>query len=203
VGVFGATVGDNQLSQGLQYSSAFHLVSILLAPQTPGVCSSPHPSGGMLVPTPWNPTHAPLLPSLTHACNSLPTTPPPPPFSVTQNELEDNTIPEIQRTNLANVVLLLKSLGIHDLVNFDFMDPPPQGEGAEGGREEGGREGGKGGREGGGEEGAPAADCSVDCRLCLVRGFWSVGMACGSLLAALHATHGCLGCVLRATPCDP
>ncbi|GAB2227982.1 hypothetical protein Droror1_Dr00009811 [Drosera rotundifolia] len=40
-------------------------------------------------------------------------------------DLEDNTIPEVQRTNLANVVLTLKSLGIHDLVNFDFMDPPP------------------------------------------------------------------------------
>ncbi|XP_057814918.2 pre-mRNA-splicing factor ATP-dependent RNA helicase DEAH1 isoform X2 [Cryptomeria japonica] len=42
-----------------------------------------------------------------------------------QNEMEDNTIPEIQRTNLSNVVLMLKSLGIHDLINFDFMDPPP------------------------------------------------------------------------------
>jgi len=42
-----------------------------------------------------------------------------------ENELEDNTVPEIQRTNLANVVLMLKSLGIHDLMNFDFMDPPP------------------------------------------------------------------------------
>ncbi|KAL4036181.1 hypothetical protein IC575_004908 [Cucumis melo] len=41
------------------------------------------------------------------------------------NEMEDNTVPEIQRTNLANVVLTLKSLGIHDLVNFDFMDQPP------------------------------------------------------------------------------
>ncbi|XP_030938377.1 pre-mRNA-splicing factor ATP-dependent RNA helicase DEAH1-like isoform X1 [Quercus lobata] len=41
------------------------------------------------------------------------------------NDMEDNTIPEIQRTNLANVVLSLKSLGIHDLINFDFMDPPP------------------------------------------------------------------------------
>jgi hypothetical protein len=30
-----------------------------------------------------------------------------------------------QRTNLGNVVLMLKSLGIHDLMNFDFMDPPP------------------------------------------------------------------------------
>lgn len=42
-----------------------------------------------------------------------------------QNELEDNTIPEIQRTNLGNVVLMLKSLGINDLIGFDFMDPPP------------------------------------------------------------------------------
>ncbi|KAJ8451448.1 hypothetical protein Cgig2_017839 [Carnegiea gigantea] len=41
------------------------------------------------------------------------------------HDLEDNTVPEIQRTNLANVVLTLKSLGIHDLLNFDFMDPPP------------------------------------------------------------------------------
>lgn len=41
------------------------------------------------------------------------------------NELEPNTIPEIQRTNLGNVVLMLKSLGIDDLIHFDFMDPPP------------------------------------------------------------------------------
>ncbi|OIW19862.1 hypothetical protein TanjilG_27228 [Lupinus angustifolius] len=40
------------------------------------------------------------------------------------NDLDDNTVPEIQRTNLANVVLMLKSLGIHDLIHFDFMDPP-------------------------------------------------------------------------------
>lgn len=42
-----------------------------------------------------------------------------------KHELEDNTVPEIQRTNLGNVVLLLKSLGINDLIHFDFMDPPP------------------------------------------------------------------------------
>ena len=36
------------------------------------------------------------------------------------------TVPEIQRTNLGNVVLLLKSLGIRNLLDFDFMDPPPQ-----------------------------------------------------------------------------
>ncbi|KAH0602679.1 uncharacterized protein H6S33_008329 [Morchella sextelata] len=42
-----------------------------------------------------------------------------------QNELDENTTPEIQRTNLNSVVLLLKSLGINDLIEFDFMDPPP------------------------------------------------------------------------------
>lgn len=43
-----------------------------------------------------------------------------------RDELLPNQIPEIQRTNLANVVLLLKSLGVDDLLKFDFMDPPPQ-----------------------------------------------------------------------------
>ena len=36
------------------------------------------------------------------------------------------TLPEIQRTNLANVVLLLKFLSVQDLLQFHFMDPPPQ-----------------------------------------------------------------------------
>jgi len=40
------------------------------------------------------------------------------------NDLPESTTPEIQRTNLNSVVLLLKSLGINDLINFDFMDPP-------------------------------------------------------------------------------
>ena len=31
-----------------------------------------------------------------------------------------------QRTNLANVVLLLKNLGVDNLLDFGFMDPPPQ-----------------------------------------------------------------------------
>src|SRR5262245_53182280 len=35
------------------------------------------------------------------------------------------TVPEIQRTNLASVVLQLKALGIDDVVHFDFMSPPP------------------------------------------------------------------------------
>lgn len=43
-----------------------------------------------------------------------------------QHELLANTVPEIQRTNLANTVLLLKSLGVQDLLSFHFMDPPPQ-----------------------------------------------------------------------------
>lgn len=46
--------------------------------------------------------------------------------SAYRDELHKNNIPEIQRTNLANVVLLLKSLNIKDLLSFDFMDPPPE-----------------------------------------------------------------------------
>ena len=42
------------------------------------------------------------------------------------NEMFPSTIPEIQRTNLANTVLLLKTLGVKNLLEFDFMDPPPQ-----------------------------------------------------------------------------
>ncbi|XP_055383780.1 pre-mRNA-splicing factor ATP-dependent RNA helicase PRP16 isoform X2 [Condylostylus longicornis] len=43
-----------------------------------------------------------------------------------KDELLPLTVPEIQRTNLANTVLLLKSLGVVDLLQFHFMDPPPQ-----------------------------------------------------------------------------
>eukprot|EP01053_Blabericola_migrator_P013452 Blabericola_migrator_1__13451@NODE_969_length_5870_cov_76_745476_g671_i0_p1_GENE_NODE_969_length_5870_cov_76_745476_g671_i0NODE_969_length_5870_cov_76_745476_g671_i0_p1_ORF_typecomplete_len1023_score164_89HA2/PF04408_23/3e29Flavi_DEAD/PF07652_14/0_22Flavi_DEAD/PF07652_14/2_7e21OB_NTP_bind/PF07717_16/5_1e03OB_NTP_bind/PF07717_16/1_7e21DEAD/PF00270_29/1_4e12DEAD/PF00270_29/1e03Helicase_C/PF00271_31/3_5e09AAA_22/PF13401_6/5_5e09AAA_19/PF13245_6/6_6e09AAA_25/PF13481_6/0_0016T2SSE/PF00437_20/0_0022DU len=42
------------------------------------------------------------------------------------NEMLENQIPEIQRTNLAHVVLLLKSLKVADLLAFPFMDPPPR-----------------------------------------------------------------------------
>jgi pre-mRNA-splicing factor ATP-dependent RNA helicase DHX15/PRP43 len=41
-----------------------------------------------------------------------------------QNEMIDQTYPEVLRSNLGMVVLQLKKLGIHDLVHFDFMDPP-------------------------------------------------------------------------------
>src|SRR6201996_7904379 len=43
-----------------------------------------------------------------------------------KNEFYIQTIPEIQRTNLANTVLLIKSLGVNNLLDFSFMDPPPQ-----------------------------------------------------------------------------
>eukprot|EP00871_Galdieria_phlegrea_P000908 jgi/Galph1/1818/GphlegSOOS_G488.1 len=41
-----------------------------------------------------------------------------------KKDLIETTYPEILRSNLANVVLTLKKLGIDDLVHFDFMDPP-------------------------------------------------------------------------------
>lgn len=42
------------------------------------------------------------------------------------NELEAQPLPEILRTNLSNVVLLLKSIGIDDIVDFDYIDAPPK-----------------------------------------------------------------------------
>ena len=42
-----------------------------------------------------------------------------------RNEMHPTTVPEIQRANLAMTVLMLKAMGINDLLNFDFMDPPP------------------------------------------------------------------------------
>jgi pre-mRNA-splicing factor ATP-dependent RNA helicase DHX38/PRP16 len=43
-----------------------------------------------------------------------------------KHEMLAVTVPEIQRTNLGNVVLLLKSLNVDNLLDFDFMDPPPK-----------------------------------------------------------------------------
>lgn len=40
-------------------------------------------------------------------------------------EMLDTNVPEIQRTNLSHVVLLLKTLGVNDLLDFPFLDPPP------------------------------------------------------------------------------
>eukprot|EP01133_Synstelium_polycarpum_P002543 gene2543-2914_t len=45
--------------------------------------------------------------------------------SAFKSEMLDNNIPEIQRTNLGNVVLNLKSIGVANLLDFDFMDSPP------------------------------------------------------------------------------
>lgn len=39
--------------------------------------------------------------------------------------LPDATVPEIQRSNLAPVVMQLKALGIDNIVRFDFLTPPP------------------------------------------------------------------------------
>jgi pre-mRNA-splicing factor ATP-dependent RNA helicase DHX16 len=41
------------------------------------------------------------------------------------NELDESTTPEIQRANLNSIILMLKSIGINDLVDFDYMDAPP------------------------------------------------------------------------------
>ncbi|KAF3104229.1 DEAH-box ATP-dependent RNA helicase prp22 [Orbilia oligospora] len=42
-----------------------------------------------------------------------------------QSEMLPSSIPEIQRQNLAHTILMLKAMGINDLLHFDFMDPPP------------------------------------------------------------------------------
>jgi ATP-dependent RNA helicase DHX8/PRP22 len=41
------------------------------------------------------------------------------------NEMIETSVPEIQRQNLSNTILMLKAMGINDLLHFDFMDPPP------------------------------------------------------------------------------
>ncbi|OCK90289.1 ATP dependent RNA helicase [Cenococcum geophilum 1.58] len=39
--------------------------------------------------------------------------------------LEESTVPEIQRSNLAPVILQLKALGIDNIARFDYLTPPP------------------------------------------------------------------------------
>jgi ATP-dependent RNA helicase DDX35 len=41
------------------------------------------------------------------------------------HSLEEATVPEIQRSNLAPVILQLKALGIDNIVRFDFITSPP------------------------------------------------------------------------------
>lgn len=42
-----------------------------------------------------------------------------------KNEMLPLSVPEIQRTNLGMTTLMLKAMGINDMLGFDFMDPPP------------------------------------------------------------------------------
>jgi ATP-dependent RNA helicase DHX8/PRP22 len=42
-----------------------------------------------------------------------------------QSEMLPTSIPEIQRQNLSLTILILKAMGINDLLHFDFLDPPP------------------------------------------------------------------------------
>ncbi|CCE62312.1 hypothetical protein TPHA_0C01560 [Tetrapisispora phaffii CBS 4417] len=42
------------------------------------------------------------------------------------HEMSSTTTPEIQRQNLSHTILMLKSMGIENLLEFDFMDPPPK-----------------------------------------------------------------------------
>ncbi|CAO1429272.1 unnamed protein product [Diamesa tonsa] len=42
-----------------------------------------------------------------------------------RDEMMPAPVPEIQRTNLSTTVLQLKTMGINDLLHFDFMDAPP------------------------------------------------------------------------------
>ena len=45
-------------------------------------------------------------------------------FASYKNDLDAVVIPEIQRTNLGNVLLMLKSMGIHEIEKFEFLDCP-------------------------------------------------------------------------------
>jgi len=42
-----------------------------------------------------------------------------------KTEMLPTSVPEIQRTNLGTTVLTMKAMGVNDLLNFEFMDPPP------------------------------------------------------------------------------
>ena len=45
--------------------------------------------------------------------------------SAYQSEMLPSSIPDIQRQNLSTTILMLKAMGVNDLLHFDFMDPPP------------------------------------------------------------------------------
>ncbi|XP_031569956.1 probable ATP-dependent RNA helicase DHX40, partial [Actinia tenebrosa] len=42
------------------------------------------------------------------------------------NSMDQETVPEIQRTSLSRVVLHLKCMGINDVVRFQYIDPPEE-----------------------------------------------------------------------------
>lgn len=44
--------------------------------------------------------------------------------SAYHNEMSPTTIPEIQRINLVHTTLIMKAMGLKNLLSFDFMDPP-------------------------------------------------------------------------------
>ncbi|KAM9961402.1 hypothetical protein ACTFIR_004247 [Dictyostelium discoideum] len=43
----------------------------------------------------------------------------------TFEKLDTSSIPEIKRSNIANVILQLKTIGINDILSFDFLESPP------------------------------------------------------------------------------
>eukprot|EP00644_Phytophthora_capsici_P007788 jgi/Phyca11/554408/estExt2_Genewise1Plus.C_PHYCAscaffold_610155 len=45
---------------------------------------------------------------------------------ISYEEMAQETVPEIQRTNLANTVLYLKLLGVQDVLGFQYLDPPDE-----------------------------------------------------------------------------
>uniref|UniRef100_A0A3B5KEU0 RNA helicase n=1 Tax=Takifugu rubripes TaxID=31033 RepID=A0A3B5KEU0_TAKRU len=46
-------------------------------------------------------------------------------FRLYTGKLPDSTVPEMQRSNLAPVILQLKALGIDNVLRFNFLSPPP------------------------------------------------------------------------------
>ena len=38
--------------------------------------------------------------------------------------MPDSTVPEIKRVNLTSTILTLKSMGINDVIQFDYLDSP-------------------------------------------------------------------------------
>jgi ATP-dependent RNA helicase DHX8/PRP22 len=40
--------------------------------------------------------------------------------------MEEYTVPELLRVNLTNTILNLKAMGIHDVLNFEFMEVPDE-----------------------------------------------------------------------------